>query len=229
MSNSNDSRDSSTYEPPNYRALSAPDHKEPEEYTWPERRAEIYDAIDEVGHYRNLEKTQYEIAERYDVGQSTIRDDIQKVNDWMAENVGQTATAELTQLKNKAVQALIDQDRYKEYRLMHEHVEMLAEVADTPIIKAAERQEIKQEQKMDVDMGVDISARGPEVAYQVVHAAEEEDLPTDEDGEILYSEIGFNEGPEASSGISEEGGVDEQAKGEHIPVESTRSSDNADE
>lgn len=116
---------------PNYRALSAPSEKDKEEYTYAERRAEIYDAIEYKGHYRNLERSTRELGDEYDVSHTTIRRDITAVNEWIAEHLGTGAEAELETLKTKAVQDLLDsgdtKDVVKAYELMADHYDILLE------------------------------------------------------------------------------------------------------
>lgn len=113
---------------PNYRRISPPDDKAPEEYTWSERRGQLYDMIERAGHYRNLERSQRELARRYGVDPATINRDIKAVNTWIADHLGDDAEAELETLKNRAVQKLIDEgDEDKAFYLMKNYWETLLE------------------------------------------------------------------------------------------------------
>lgn len=113
---------------PNYRKLSPPEDKDPEDYTWAERRAELYDMIERAGHYRNIERSQRELAARYGVAQNQIHEDIKAINEWTAEHLGAQAEAELETLKNRAVQKLIDEgDEDKAFYLMKNYWETLIE------------------------------------------------------------------------------------------------------
>lgn len=113
---------------PNYRDISAPPDKRMSEYTYIERRAKLYDMIEEVGHYRNLPASR-ELGQKFGVSHTQILNDIQVVNEWIADNIGDTAETELEVLKNKAVQDLIDAgDTDKAYKIMREHYQMLQEM-----------------------------------------------------------------------------------------------------
>jgi len=111
---------------PNYRSQSAPDGKPRPEYSYVERRAELYDLIEQAGHYRQLEKSQSDLADRYDVHQTTITKDLKRIREWKAKHLGNGAEAELDTLKTKAVQHLLDNgDPDDAYYLMRKHYETL--------------------------------------------------------------------------------------------------------
>lgn len=119
---------------PNYRTISPPDDKSPGEYSYVERRAELYDMIERAGHYRNLERSQRELGRRYDVSAKTVNKDIQRVNEWIADHMGGTAEAELETIKDRAIQKLISEgDEDKAFYLMKNYWETLMEagVKDT--------------------------------------------------------------------------------------------------
>lgn len=126
---------------PNYRSLSPPEDKPREEYTYAERRAELYDAIDRAGHYRNLERSQRQLGDRYGVSHTTIRKDINAILEWKADHLGENAEAELETLKNKAVRDALDEnDPAKAYRLMTTHFQNLMAVGE--IEEAPDKHEI---------------------------------------------------------------------------------------
>lgn len=111
---------------PNYRQLSPPTEKQPEEYTWAERRGEIHDMIERAGHYRNIEYSQRELADRYGVVHRTVQKDIDAVNEWIAQHLGAGAKAELDTLKTRAVLDLIEEgDTAEAYELMRRHYKTL--------------------------------------------------------------------------------------------------------
>jgi hypothetical protein len=113
---------------PNYRALNPPDDKPRDEYTYTERRSELYDLIEQAGHYRNLERSTRDLGNRYGVSHETIRNDIQAIHEWKAEHLGDNASAELQTLKTKAVQDALDRgDSVEAYELMRKHFETLME------------------------------------------------------------------------------------------------------
>lgn len=111
---------------PNYRQLSPPTDKLPEDFTWAERRGELYDMIERAGHYRNIEYSQRELGDRYGVTHRTIQKDIAAVNAWIAEHLGSGAKAELDTLKTRAVLDLIEEgDTAEAYDLMRRHYKTL--------------------------------------------------------------------------------------------------------
>jgi len=108
---------------PNYRALSAPETKPREEYTYAERRAELYDLIDQKGHYRNLERSTRQLGDRFDVSHVTIQNDIEAILEYKTQHLGENTKAELETLKTKAVQdALENGDADKAYSIMSQHL-----------------------------------------------------------------------------------------------------------
>lgn len=110
----------------NYRKIVPADETLPSDYTYIERRGEIYDRIDRAGHHRNLEQTQHELADRYGVSQPQIWEDIQAINDWKSDKLGDDADVELETLKTKAVQDLLAADDSEAaYYLMRKHYETL--------------------------------------------------------------------------------------------------------
>lgn len=96
-----------------YATLPVPSEKPPEEYTWPERRSEIYNLIEEAGHPRNLGRTQEQLGKRYGVSQRQISDDIQAIRDYEAESVGDDVRANTSFVCEKAVRELMDGGEYK--------------------------------------------------------------------------------------------------------------------
>ena len=99
---------------PDYSTLPVPDDKPPTEYTWAERRSELYNLIEEAGHPRNLERTQEQLGKRYGVTQRQISDDVQAIREFEGERVGKDARAETEFVCAKAVRSLLDEGKYKE-------------------------------------------------------------------------------------------------------------------
>lgn len=124
---------------PNYRQISPPTDKPYEEFSYVERRAAIYNLIEQAGHYRNIEQSYRELGDRFGVSHQTIKKDIDTINEWIADNLGNNAESELSTLKNAAVQDLISRGEYdKAYRLMREHYELLQDMG----LKDREAQEV---------------------------------------------------------------------------------------
>lgn len=101
-------------EQPNYRRMSPPPDKSPEEYTYVERRAELYDLIDQQGGYRNLDRSQRELGERYGVVHRTIQKDIERILEWEREHLGEHTETELSLVQGRGIQDYIE--AAKQYR-----------------------------------------------------------------------------------------------------------------
>jgi len=115
----------------NYREINPPNDKPPEEYTVAERRAELFDAIERAGHYRNLQRSYRQLGKQYGVSHETIRKDINRVLEWKAENLSPHAKAELETLKTKAVQDLLDEGEVAAaYQVMSQHLRNLQAVGE---------------------------------------------------------------------------------------------------
>jgi len=111
---------------PNYRAITPPADKKRTEYSYVERRAELYDMLERAGHYRNLERSTRQLGDRFGVSHTQIRKDIQRIMKWKAEHLGDHVDAELETLKTKAVQdALENGDAAKAYDIISKHLQNL--------------------------------------------------------------------------------------------------------
>ena len=70
-----------------YREIQPPEHKHPEEYTYNERRAEIFRLWKEANDpYSEISQTN--LSQRYDMAVSTIHADVQIVKEFIRENLG---------------------------------------------------------------------------------------------------------------------------------------------
>jgi len=112
-----------------YRAINPPRDKSPEDYTYAERRARLYDLIDDKGHYRNLERSTRQLGDRFGVSHTQIQNDIDAILDYKRQNLGENIKAELETLKTKAVdEALENGDAAEAYEIISEHLENLQSV-----------------------------------------------------------------------------------------------------
>lgn len=98
---------------PNYPAINPPDDKRPGEYSYVERRAEIYRLIEEAGHPHNLERSQQDLADRYDVSQRMISKDIERLRQFEAEHNSERTKSVTSWLAEKAVMNAIQEDDYE--------------------------------------------------------------------------------------------------------------------
>lgn len=115
----------------NYREINPPEDKPRDDYTPAERRAELFDAIEQAGHYRNLQRSYRQLGSKYGVSHETIRKDINRILDWKRENLSPHAEVELETLKTKAVRELLEEKEYaRAYKIMSEHYENLQEMGE---------------------------------------------------------------------------------------------------
>lgn len=89
---------------PNYKELSPAPDREKHEYTWTDRRAELYDLVERAGSTRNLSKSTRELGDRYDVSHTTIRKDLEAIREFEAQHLGDDVETEISLLESSAVQ-----------------------------------------------------------------------------------------------------------------------------
>jgi hypothetical protein len=98
---------------PNYRATNVPEDKPPSEYSYVERRAETLQLIEEAGHPRAISQTR--LADRYDVSQGQISQDIDRLRTHIVENIDETTVDSITEtVYQKSVQELMSNGEYKD-------------------------------------------------------------------------------------------------------------------
>lgn len=88
-----------------YGRVSIPQGKPPSEYSYQERRAEIYAMMDEKGT-PDLDQTQASLADRYDVCQQQISKDFDRIRDSMRAHIGKDAELRAEMIYGKAVREL---------------------------------------------------------------------------------------------------------------------------
>ena len=116
---------------PNYRALSPPADKPRSEYSYVERRAELYDMLERAGHYRNLERSTRQLGDRYGVSHTQIQKDIRRLLEWKSNHLTDHVDAELETLKTKAVQDLLDENEpAAAYQIMSQHLSNLQSLGE---------------------------------------------------------------------------------------------------
>lgn len=94
-----------------YRAVNVPEQKPANEYTYVERRAEELQLIEEAGHPRAISQTR--LAERYGVTQGQISQDIDRLRDYIVENIDTNTVDSITEtVYQKAISELVEQGEY---------------------------------------------------------------------------------------------------------------------
>jgi len=175
----------------------APDEvvvKAREEWTWAERRAELYDQIEQVGHYSALGSSLRKLADRYDVSHTTIRNDLEAIREWEAEHLGDDVEVELSMLKRSAVRDLLNEARRarragkydksadlkaQAYRLASAH---LGDLQSTGTVDhAAMKQEVAVEGELDSTSTLEVDEEDRELALELIRARQERDGSADDD------------------------------------------------
>ena len=94
-----------------YRAANVPEGKAPDEYTYVERRAEELQLIEEAGHPRAISQTR--LADRYGVSQGQISQDIDRLRDYIVENIDSNTVDSITEtVFQKAISELVEKGEY---------------------------------------------------------------------------------------------------------------------
>lgn len=102
-----------TPDAPDYATVEVPTTKPPEEFTYQERRADLLRQIRDLGHPSMINQT--EAAERYDVSQSQISKDLDRLAESVREHVvdrNHRAFA-VDSVVRRAIQGLLAEEEYR--------------------------------------------------------------------------------------------------------------------
>jgi len=168
---------------PDYATIDAPPEKDPEAYNHHERRGEIFDLIVNRGDPSAIR--QVRLAERYDVAESTISNDMDRLRESVSTHLGTSAKFTTRTVFQHVVRDLLDADDWRATKAAWDVVESWNDWLGE--IGAQDREPERAELDLDVD------ARTTEVSYTVIR--EEPSLPTDERGGVDYDDLGFTKGP----------------------------------
>lgn len=129
---------------PDYATVAIPDprRRPKQEWSYEERQADLFRLLRKYGHPDNIEKSQRELGEEYDVSQQQISEDFKRVRKYIAAHVGQDAISMTDLIVNKGVRELIDEKPYQAVKAQLEYMEFLMETG--AIDRAPERKEIAQ-------------------------------------------------------------------------------------
>lgn len=105
------SDDSSDSEQPDYASIQPDDSKDKDEYSWRERRAELYRLLKKHGHPRNIEMSQTQLADQYGVDQSMISKDFDRLRKYFNQRSGKRAVGETGLLGEKVIEQIVEQAR----------------------------------------------------------------------------------------------------------------------
>jgi predicted DNA-binding protein (UPF0251 family) len=95
---------------PNYAAVSIPS-KPPTEYDHVERRAELLQQVRDLGHPSMIH--QGEAAERYGVSQQQISKDLDRIAEYVDENLGARHELTIDAVFQRSIQGLLEEGEYR--------------------------------------------------------------------------------------------------------------------
>lgn len=94
-----------------YRSVEVPEQKDPENYTYAERRAEILDLIEKRGSPRLVNGSR--LADRYGCTRQMIHKDLNRLAEWASETQGDREVLEGDALYWRCIQGLLEDDEYR--------------------------------------------------------------------------------------------------------------------
>lgn len=120
--------DADSDEPVDYRKVHIPHAMNPEDMTWRERRATILGWM-ENRHQPTPEQSQTTLADRFDVNQSTISRDLDRIRESIRYYVGDDIVVRAELVFMKAVDELMDAGEYrKATQVMSDWLEWLGDL-----------------------------------------------------------------------------------------------------
>jgi hypothetical protein len=93
---------------PDYAATEIATTKPPSEYSYVERRADLLQSVEDLGHPSLLNQT--EEAERYDVSQQMVSKDLDRLEQYMRETQTRRATLEVEATLSRCVRGLLEDE-----------------------------------------------------------------------------------------------------------------------
>ena len=122
---------------PNYEALEIPT-KQPSEYSYAERRAELLQQVNDLGHPALINQSQE--AERYGVSQQQISKDLDRLAEYVDENLGRRRELVTESVYQRCITGLLEEGEYRkaaqtvsewnEWITEHKDLQELAEQVD---------------------------------------------------------------------------------------------------
>jgi len=172
-----------------YSTIEIPDDEPPEEYHYTARRAELLEHILREGSPSAINQSR--LAERFDVTQGQISQDVDALGEHIADGLGGRATLETRAAFERIRRELFDEGEWKDaWEVIVDWNEWLADMGE----------QHREPDRSELD--VDVRSRHSEVAYQVVREGENEPLPTTEvetddgtDEQVDHEALGFTSGP----------------------------------
>lgn len=181
---------------PDYATVQPPAETPPSEYTCHQRRGEILQVIIEAGTPSAVKQT--DLAERYDVHESTISRDMDRLREYAADALGRDAKLTTLSAFEKTVRELQREGEWKKaWDVVMDWNGWLADLGE------------QHREPRRSELGVDMRSTNVDVAYEIVREGDGDPLPTTDagdDGEAVdYDDLGFTSAP-VSIDVAETGG-----------------------
>lgn len=98
---------------PDYAAIT-PSAKPPTEYTYAERRAELLQQIEDLGHPSAVNQT--ELAERYGVSQQQISKDLDRLDEYVRDRLGRRRDLEIGSVLKRCMTGALEEGDWSDAR-----------------------------------------------------------------------------------------------------------------
>jgi hypothetical protein len=98
---------------PDYAAIT-PAAKPPTEYTYAERRAELLQQIEDLGHPSAVNQT--ELAERYGVSQQQISKDLDRLDEYVRDRLGRRRDLEIGSVLKRCMTGALEEGDWNDAR-----------------------------------------------------------------------------------------------------------------
>ena len=98
---------------PDYAAIT-PSAKPPTEYTYAERRAELLQQIEDLGHPSAVNQT--ELAERYGVSQQQISKDLDRLDEYVRDRLGRRRDLEIGSVLKRCMTGALEEGNWNDAR-----------------------------------------------------------------------------------------------------------------
>jgi transposase len=168
---------------PDYTTIDPPDDTPPEAYSTHERRAAILRAVIQAGTPAAV--NQRALAARFDVHESTVSRDMDRLREAITEHLGADAHLTTRVVFERTVRELQAAGEWKRaWDVVMDWNDWLADLG------AQHREPAKS--ALDVEM----HSQNVDVAYEVIREPDGDPLPRTREGTLDHEAVGFTNGPE---------------------------------
>jgi hypothetical protein len=170
---------------PDYASLKPPDDVPPEDYSCHERRADMLRLVVAAGTPGKI--VQSDLAGRYDVHDSTISRDMDRLRESINEALGRDAALTSKSIFERVTQDLLNENDWRAKKAAF----------DAVMDWNKWLQDIGEQERAPQKSEVDVRSRRSEISYQVVRSedGDEDVTPAPDLDDVDGTEIGFSSVP----------------------------------